>query len=99
MKTVFSARKWKEELMILQSKILAGAAAAAGLLALSTVTASAAIVCRGNVCWHTHESYAYPPDARVVVHEDNWRWGPREKFRFREHEGRGFWKGDRWTEW
>jgi hypothetical protein len=85
--------------MILQSKILAGAAAAAGLLALSTVSASAAIVCRGNVCWHTHERYTYPPDAGIVVHEDNWRWGPRERFTFREHEGRGFWKGDRWTEW
>jgi len=85
--------------MSLQSKTLAGAAAAAAFLALSTVGASAAIVCSGSVCWHTHERYTYPPEAGVVVHEDNWRWGPSEKFTFREHEGRGYWKGDRWTEW
>ena len=85
--------------MILQTKILTGVAAAASLLALSTVSASAAIVCSGNVCWHTHERYTYPPDDHVVVHEDDWRCGPSEKFTFREHEGRGYWKGDRWTEW
>jgi hypothetical protein len=85
--------------MILQTKNLVGAAVAAGVLALSTVSASAAIVCSGNVCWHTHERYTYPPEARVVVHDDNWHWGPSEKFTFREHEGRGYWKGDRWTDW
>ena len=48
-------------------KFLLGAAAAAGLLAVSAVNASAAIVCAGPVCWHAHETYDYPPDARVVV--------------------------------
>jgi len=85
--------------MKLLSKALAGAAVGAGMLAASTVGASAAIACSGNVCWHTHESYAYPPAARVVIHEDNWRWGPREKFVFREHEGRGYWRGNAWREW
>jgi hypothetical protein len=84
--------------MTLLSKTVASAVIGAGLLAASTMSASAAIACRGNVCWHTQESYAYPPDARVVVHEDNWRWGPREKFVFHEHEGRGYWRGGRWTE-
>jgi hypothetical protein len=56
-------------------KFLLGATAAAGLLAASAVSASAAIVCAGPVCWHTHETYDYPPDARVVVHPDDWRWG------------------------
>jgi len=32
------------------SKILAGTAIGAGLLAISAVSASAAIVCSGNVC-------------------------------------------------
>jgi hypothetical protein len=32
----------------------------------------------------------------VVVHEDNWKAGP--DIRFREHEGRGYWKGDTWTD-
>ena len=56
-------------------KFLLGATTAAGLLAASAVSASAAIVCAGPVCWHTHEAYDYPPDARVVVHPDDWRWG------------------------
>jgi hypothetical protein len=36
----------------------------------------------------------YPPEAKVLIHEDHWRWGPRRKFTFREHAGRGYWKGD-----
>jgi hypothetical protein len=34
-------------------KFLLGVTAAAGLLAVSVVNASAAIVCVGPVCWHT----------------------------------------------
>ena len=78
---------------------LASAAVAAALLAGSAVSASAAVACSGNVCWHTHERYTYPRDSGVTVHEDNWRWGPNEHYTFREHEGRGYWHGDRWTEW
>jgi hypothetical protein len=78
---------------------LATAAISAALLAGSAVSASAAIACSGNVCWHTQETYAYPSDSRVITHEDDWRWGPSEHYTFREHEGRGYWRGDRWTEW
>jgi hypothetical protein len=39
----------------------------AGLLAGSAISASAAIVCSGNVAGTR---------TRVVIHEDNWRWGP-----------------------
>jgi hypothetical protein len=85
--------------MSLVSKTLVGTAMGAGLLALSTLSASAAIVCSGNVCWHTQERYAYPPESRVIVHEDDWRWGPSERFTFREHEGRGYWKDDSWVAW
>jgi hypothetical protein len=81
------------------SKKLLGAAMGAGVLALSMASASAAIVCSGNVCWHVHESYDYPPEARVIVHEDSWRWGPSERFTFREQEGRGYWHGDSWKNW
>jgi hypothetical protein len=73
------------------------AALGTGLLAITSVSASAAIVCQGNVCWHAHERYVYPPAASVVVHEDTWRAGPSIKFR--EHEGRGYWRGDTWTSW
>jgi hypothetical protein len=53
----------------------AAAALGAALLAVASTGASAAIVCSGNVCWHTHETYDYPADAKVIVHEDNWKWG------------------------
>jgi hypothetical protein len=88
-----------EDKMRILDKAFAGAAIGAGMLAASTVGASAAIVCSGNVCWHVHERYAYPPEARVIVHDDDWRWGPKENFVFREHEGRGYWSGDSWEEW
>lgn len=53
---------------------LIGVGVGAAALALSALSASAAIVCSGNVCWHTHESHRYPPEARVIIHEHfNWR--------------------------
>ncbi len=79
------------------NKTLLGVATGACILAFSAATASAAIVCTGPVCWHSHERYDYPPTARVIVHDDDWRPGPG--ITFREHEGRGYWSGDRWTEW
>lgn len=78
-------------------KVLLTAAVGAGALALSALNASAAIVCSGDTCWHTHSTYSYPPEARVIIHGDDWRAGPT--IRFREHEGRGYWRGDRWTAW
>jgi len=85
--------------MNLITKTLTGAVLGAGILAGSSISAFAAIVCSGNVCWHTHERYTYPPNAGVIIHEDNWRWGPSEHFTFREHEGRGYWRGDDWVNW
>jgi hypothetical protein len=74
------------------------AAAGASVLALSAISASAAIVCTGNVCWHTRQAYEYPPHAGVTVHPDTWKWGPSERYSWREHEGRGYWSGERWME-
>jgi hypothetical protein len=81
------------------AKMLATAALAAAPLAMYSGSASAAIVCNGDTCWHTHQAYDYPRDAHIVVHEDNWHWGPKEHYTFREHEGRGYWRGGAWTEW
>ncbi len=83
--------------MTFAGRSLLGAALGAGVLAASMASASAAIVCTGSVCWHTHERYEYPSSARVIVQEDDWRPGPG--ITFREHEDRGYWSGDRWTEW
>jgi hypothetical protein len=80
-------------------KVLLGVGLAAGVMSVAITNASASIVCTGHTCWHTHESYSYPHSARIVVHEDNWRWGPRERYVFREHEGRGYWHGRNWVEW
>lgn len=74
------------------TKVLVGAALGTGVLALSAMNVSAAIVCSGNTCWHTHETYHYPSSAHIVIHQDDWHAGPRVVFR--EHEGRGYWRGD-----
>src|SRR5262245_9729152 len=63
-----------------------------GLLVFGATTASAAIVCNAEGdCWRTKERYTYPPDAGVRVYADDWKWGPNDKYRWREHEGRGYW--------
>ena len=38
------------------TKTLVGAALGVGVLGLSTLGASAAVVCTGNACWHAHEN-------------------------------------------
>ena len=70
---------------------LLAASVAAGLLGLSSTGASAAIACRGDVCWRVHAPYVYPPSATIVIHPDCWRpptptivirehWRPVERF-------------------
>src|SRR4051794_35597252 len=72
-------------------------ALAAGALALASTGASARIVCNADGdCWHTTTVYEYPAEASIVVRPDNWRWKEGEKFRWREHEGRGYWHGGGW---
>ncbi|MBO0734538.1 MAG: hypothetical protein J2P49_09530 [Methylocapsa sp.] len=80
------------------SRVLMGTILGAGALALSAGGASADIVCKGNICWHTQEVYEYPPDAHVIIHPDGWHWGRGEHYVWREHEGPGYWDGDEWVE-
>ena len=63
------------------------------------VSASAAISGSGQVCWPSHGAFTYPREARVAVHGGQLALGSRERLRFREQEGRGYWRGDRRTEW
>ena len=84
--------------MRLLNKTTLGAVLGAGALALSTASVSAGIACRGNVCWHTQGRYEYPHEARIVIHPDDWRWRRHERYVWREHEGRGYWRGGRWIE-
>jgi hypothetical protein len=75
---------------------LIGAIAASGL-ALAATPASAYIVCNAeNICWHVHGRYEYRPQYGVVVHDDDWRWGPGDHYVWREHHGRGYWRNGVW---
>ncbi len=66
-------------------------------LSFAANTASAAIACNADGdCWHTHEEYVYPPTAHIIIHPDTWHWGPSEHYVWREHEGRGYWRGHDW---
>jgi hypothetical protein len=85
--------------MSVLKKVVFGSLVGASMLAFSAASASAAIVCSENACWHVTDTYEYPAEARVSVHKDDWKWGAEEKYRWREHEGRGYWKGDSWTDW
>jgi len=77
------------------TKTLLGTAIGAAL-ALSAASASAEVACSGNVCWHVKERYTYPRESKVIIREDNWRPGP--SIRFREHEGRGYWRSGVWVD-
>ena len=76
----------------------------AALMGLSAATfistnASAAIVCNGEGdCWHTHTEFQYRPEFGLTVHPDGWKWKEGEKHAWREHEGKGYWKGGSWRE-
>jgi hypothetical protein len=86
--------------MTLLTKTFIGAVLGAGVLAFSTRSVSAEIICNSEgVCWHTHTPYDYPPEAHVTVHENEWHWGSSEHYTFREHAGRGYWSGDNWIGW
>jgi hypothetical protein len=83
--------------MNLRSNLVALALCAFGLVAFSSLRASAGISCNSaGACWHTQESYAYPPGVMVEVHPDSWHWRDSEKFVWKEHPGRGYWHKDRW---
>ena len=78
-------------------QILLGAAIAAGALTATTGGASAYVVCnRVGDCWHTQTRYAYRPSFGITIHDDNWRWRDSDRFRWREHPGRGYWRGGVW---
>jgi len=69
-----------------------------GTLVLGANAASAAIVCNGEgLCWHVKETYVYAPEYGVVVHPDNWQWAANEHYAWREHPGRGYWRGGVWV--
>lgn len=78
-------------------KFAAAAALGAGMLAMTVGSASAAVVCNAyGACWHVRHPYAYPPEARIVIHPNGWHWGRREHYVWRDHPGRGYWRNGVW---
>ncbi len=79
-----------------RSKIVVFAFSGLALVGLSSMNASARIVCSGDACWHVHETYNYPQSVRVEIHPADWHWKDGERFVWKEHPGRGYWEGDEW---
>lgn len=84
-------------------KLVAGAllAGLAGM-ALTSTTASAAVVCnREGDCWRVKNTYKYKPAFGLRVYGDNWKWNKRHdnKYRWREAGGgRGYWSKGIWIQ-
>lgn len=78
--------------------LILSAIVGAGALTAMSGTASAYVACnRYGDCWHTSERYAYRPHWGIRVHGDDWRWRHRDHYRWREHEGRGYWRSGVWV--
>jgi hypothetical protein len=75
-----------------------GALAGAAALAATAAPASAYVACnRFGDCWHVRDRYDYRPAWGIRIHDDNWRWRAHERYRWREHDGRGYWgRGGVW---
>jgi hypothetical protein len=75
--------------------ILIGASA----LALSAVSASAAIVCNDDGdCWHVSGRPDYPSDLKLHIYGDDWKWSKDDHYRWREHKGHGYWRQGVWVD-
>jgi hypothetical protein len=83
------------------SKLVRGAligAVAAGAMALTTASASAAVACnRWGECWHVREHYArYPVGLGIVFHEDGWRGHRHVHWRADRRDDHGYYRNGRW---
>jgi len=79
-------------------KLFAGISFAAlmgvSAVALISTSASAAVVCNADGdCWHTQSDYQYQPTFGLTVHQNDWKWKEGDKHAWREHDGKGYWKG------
>jgi hypothetical protein len=72
--------------------------AAAGIVALISTGASAAVVCNDEGdCWKVKEKHTYPPEARVQIYEDDYVIDTK-KYKLREaRPGPGYWRGGVWV--
>jgi hypothetical protein len=72
-----------------------------GVLALTATSASAAVVCNEEGdCWRVKEKHTYPPEVKLHIYEDDWKWADADSAKYRWREpgaGRGYWgRGGVW---
>lgn len=75
--------------------------AAASALAVSAAPAFADVACNDEGdCWHVKEQHNYKPEFKIQVHPEDWKWEEAEekRHRWREHDGRGYWRNGLWIE-
>src|SRR4029078_4027387 len=72
-------------------------AALLGVLAMTAAGASAAVVCNDEGdCWKVKDKYDYPPDARLHIYGDDWKW-EGDKYLWRDpRAGPGSGRGGVW---
>jgi hypothetical protein len=86
-----------QPMMNIRAKLCVLVFSGLALVAVSSVSASARIVCNEDGdCWHAQEDYTFPPGVHVEIHPDNWHWKEGERHDWKEHEGRGYWHGGKW---
>jgi hypothetical protein len=89
--------KYGSSNMKLLSVISFAALTGVSAVTLVATNASAAIVCNADGdCWHTQTDYQYQPTFGLVVHQNDWKWKEGDKHAWREHDGKGYWKGGSW---
>ena len=75
--------------------LILGTIAGAGALAALAAPASAYVACnRAGDCWHT-DNREFRHVRGIAVHGDDWKWRG-DRYHWREHEGRGYWRNGAW---
>lgn len=76
--------------------LIMGTIAGIGAMIAVAAPASAYVACnRSGDCWHTTDRYTYKPTFGITVHDDAWKWRG-DRYHWREHEGRGYWRNGAW---
>jgi hypothetical protein len=85
----------EDTMNVFMKAILVGASA----LTLSAPNASAAIVCNDEGdCWHVRGRPNYGPELKLRIYGDDWKWSDHDRYRWREHEGHGYWRRGAWID-
>jgi hypothetical protein len=80
-----------------RAKLVAFGFTGLAMVAMSSLSASARIVCNEDGdCWHAQEEFTYPPSVNLTIHPNDWRWKEGEHHAWKEHPGRGYWHGGEW---